>query len=59
VILDLYNGVIPGLWRENAGQCAPPKDWNISTWINDFQSRCAHIEKILVQVINPLSACPT
>ena len=50
VAFDLYRGEIPELWRKSSGPCAPPRDWNWSSWINDFQNRCTHIEKILVLV---------
>ena len=51
VACDLYKGQIPKLWHQNAGPCAPPRDWNLLNWIQDFQSRCSHIEKILMLVI--------
>ena len=55
VACDLYKGQIPQLWHQNAGPCAPPRDWNLLNWIQDFQSRCSHIEKILMLVSKRIS----
>lgn len=47
--IDLYAGEIPRIWYQNAGPSAPPRSWNIISWITDFQNRCSHVERILLQ----------
>ncbi|XP_071954985.1 uncharacterized protein [Antedon mediterranea] len=46
---DMFHHRIPLIWRNLAGDSAPPATWQLGHWLADLGQRCLHLEKIIIQ----------
>ncbi|RDD45872.1 Dynein heavy chain 5, axonemal [Trichoplax sp. H2] len=46
---DLYYLRIPEDWCKLGGPSAPPHHWNLGYWIDDFNKRFQHLDRMLLQ----------
>jgi len=48
VAIAIFNNKVPSLWCQRDGTSSLPDNYSITAWINDFDLRCKHIEKVLL-----------
>ncbi|XP_033113255.1 dynein heavy chain 5, axonemal-like isoform X2 [Anneissia japonica] len=46
---DMFHLRLPLIWRNLAGDSAPPATWQLGQWLTDLAQRCLHLEKIIIQ----------